>query len=385
MRRRSLLDALGSGLGVAAGIAAAGSVGTAGCLEGLGSAGASPPATRVSDPPAGVYRPAAAPEQALVGTAHVGDLQVAVMYGPPVRFWEVVGEQTYRRGVEPEDAVHLSALAWHPESGVVLPEIGLTVEVARDGEVLAHEAVYAMVSQRMGFHYGDNFALDGDGAYDVTVSLGGLQLRRTGAFAGRFDDPASHTFTFEYAASERDALDVTHPDSAGDSGAISPALPDGVPVATAPVARASAVDASPDRDEGGVPGEVIGRPTAADVVFDVRALTGDDATDRLSSDTAAGGDHAYLAVTPHTPHNGLVLPNMGLRLVVDGSTQTGFDGILDRTVDPELGYHHGLAIPRARLDDASTLALETLTPPQVARHAGYETAFLDVPRVSVAD
>lgn len=31
-----------------------------------------------------------------------------------------------------------------------------------------------MLSQDMGFHYGDNFALEGDGTCAVTVSIGGM-------------------------------------------------------------------------------------------------------------------------------------------------------------------------------------------------------------------
>ncbi|WP_227134394.1 iron transporter [Halorubellus salinus] len=360
MRRRSLLARVARTAGVA--VAATGTAASAGCLA-TGSDDYVPP-PRVEDPPQGVYRPVAAPRLRTVGVADAGPFRLALAYGPPVRFWEVVGEQTYRRAVESEDDVHLVALAWDPETGVVLPEVGLTVEVTRDDALVAQEAVYAMVSQGMGFHYGDNFALDGDGAYAATVAVGGLQGRRTGAFAGRFGEPASHTFAFEYARSDRDALEVVRADDPGTRGALPTTPPGSMP--------AAAVPADP-------PGSRLGRATTADVAFDVRALTGRAATERVDADAPA--DAAYLAVLAHTPYNDLVLPAMGLRATVEREDGATTERILDRTLDPELGYHYGASVDG--LVDATAVGIEPLTPPQVARHEGYETAFLDVEPVRV--
>lgn len=360
MRRRSLLARVARTAGVAA--AATGTTATAGCLA-TGSDGYEPP-PRVENPPQGVYRPIAAPRPRTVGVADAGPFRLALAYGPPVRFWEVVGEQTYRRGVEPADDVHLVALAWDPESGVVLPEVGLTVEVTRDGELVAQEAVYAMVSQGMGFHYGDNFALDGDGAYAATVAVGGVQGRRTGAFAGRFGEPASHTFAFEYARTDRDALDVVRADDPGTRGTVPTNPPGSMP--------AAAVPSDP-------PGTRLGRASTADVTFDVRVLAARAASERVDADAPV--DAAYLAVLAHTPYNALVLPGMGLRATVEHEDGATTERLLDRTLDPELGYHYGAGV--AGLAAATAVRIETLTPPQVARHEGYETAFLDLETVRV--
>ena len=365
MRRRSYLAQAGGTALAATALAAA-----AGCLA-AGEDRYEPPAT-VSDPPAGVYRPTAVPRLRTVGVTDAGPFRLALAYGPPVRFWEVVGGQTYLRDVAEDDDVHLVALAWDPATGVVLPEVGLTLEVLRDGDLVTQESVYAMVSQGMGFHYGDNFALDGDGAYEVTVAVGGLQGRRTGAFAGRFGDPASHTFAFDYAASDRDAIPVDRADDPGGRGALPPSPPDGVPAAVVP------------EDP---PGTRIGRARTADVVLDVRALEGGEAAARIDG-TDGGDDEAgpasaddYLAVLAGTPFHDLVLPAMGLRATVERDGDDAEGRILSRTLDPELGYHYGTAVADAAA--VTAVRVETLTPPQVARHEGYETAFLELDPVRV--
>ncbi|MWG34965.1 DUF7350 domain-containing protein [Halomarina oriensis] len=342
MRRRTFL-ATATGLAVGSG-----------CLgPGASESDTLPP--RVEAPPSGVYRPPARFEMVLVGVADAGPFRVGLLYSHPVRFWEVVGEETYLRDADPEDSVHLLALAWDRETGVVCPEIGLTVEVERDGELVAEEAVYAMASQSMGFHYGDNVALPADDAYDVTVAVGGLRLRRTGAFEGRFGDPASHTFTVEYTRAARDALGVVRTERAGEHGALSLPESPSVPAAVAPDPKPSWT--------------VLDETTTADARLTGYLLTGDDAA-RFDADR-------YLAVVAATPYNRLVLPSMGLRATVERGGAAVFDSILTRTLDPDLGYHYGTAVPT--LDGGDELVVETLTPPQVARHEGYETAFLSMP------
>jgi len=50
---------------------------------------------------------------------------------------------------------------------------------------------------------------------------------------------------------------------------------------------------------------------------------------------------------------------------------------LTRTLDPELGYHYGAALPES-LASGDELTLTVDTPPQLARHEGYERAFLQM-------
>ena len=84
-----------------------------------------------------------------------------------------------------------------------------------------------------------------------------------------------------------------------------------------------------------------------------------------------------IAVSARTPYNGLVLPAMALLGTLTRDDETTFEGALERTLDPALGYHYGAVIGSVESGDGLTLSVGT--PPQVARHKGYETAFLDMP------
>lgn len=310
----------------------------------------------LDSPPDGVYVPSHAADLAVASVADAGDLRLALCYSYPDRFWDVTGRATYRR--DARDEVHLMVQAWEPATGVILPELGVSVEVTREGEPTYHEAVYPMLSQRLGFHYGDNVPLPEDARYAVTVRVGGTSVRRTGAFAGRFDGGASHTFTIEYARAARNALETIRPEDAGTRGALSPAAPEGVPAGGA----------------GALPGRRLPAGSSDDARLPAAVLSG-AAADRFGTDR-------YLAVSPRTPYTGTLLPAMGLTARVDRGGHTVFVESLERTLDPGLGYHYGAAVPP--IEPGDRLLLDPLTPPQVARHEGYETAFLEMDPTSVA-
>ena len=350
MRRRAFLRSLGVGGGATALSATAGCVG----LRATGDTGPRTPPPALERPPSAVYRPTSVAGMRLVGVADDGPFRFGLLYSLPDRFWELVGRTGYLRAPTDEDAVHLMATVWDPETGVVLPEVGLTTEVRRDGELVAEEAVYAMLSQRMGFHYGDNFSLPGDGRYSVRIRVGGLQIRRTGAFAGRFTDPARVEIPFEFRASDRAGIERRTLEDAGTTGAVEPTSVSEVPNAVAPSVES-------------IPGTHLGRLRTGDAVLDAFLLRDGDAT-RFDART-------YLAVVARTPYNGMVLPAMGLTATTGGRTHR-----LVRSVDPELGYHYGAAV--TGVSSGVELTLTTTTPPQVARHEGYETAFVEMPAVS---
>jgi hypothetical protein len=342
--------------------------------------------------PAAVYFPTHVEGMEMAGMGSAGDYRFGLMYSYPHRFWNVNGEETQMTGIESSDDVHLMATVWDPETGTVLPDTGLTVEVSKGGELVTQEVIYPMLSQPMGFHYGANFGLDGDEEYTVTVSVGGMSTRRTGAFEERFGEPASADIAFEYSQSRRDEITFERTmDRAGERAARSPMMMGG------------GGDGGMDMDGGGnggmdgggndsmgmdgggdgdmgmtmplsilptaeeLPGTTHGTATIADGRFVVQSLE--------SPPEGVDGGGAYLYVSARTPYNRMVLPAMGLAGRLERGGETVFEGELVRTLDPEAAYHYGAAVPSVESGDALTLSMTT--PPQVARHEGYETAFME--------
>jgi hypothetical protein len=342
MRRRTLLGTAATGL--------------AGGLAGCTSLFETTPANRapplVTDRPDAVYVPTHHEGMVMLGTADAGDFRVGLMYSFPHRFWvvEQQGDDFEARLVEiaSQDAVHLMATVWDPESGMVVPATGVSIEVTNDDGFLQQEVVYTMLSQRMGFHYGANFPLDGDGSYTANVQVGAVSADRFGAFADRFDEPATATVEFEYSEAERNDIPYTlYEDEQGTPGA-APAMESSMPLGTA-------VD---------LPGESYGTATSGDAVFNGSRVV----ADRF--------DGPRLAVTAETPYHGFVVPGMGLRAVVERDETTVAEPRLAPALDPELGFHYGATVDDLQVPD--TVRLRVDTPPVAARHEGYETAFLDM-------
>ncbi|RDZ37684.1 MULTISPECIES: iron transporter [unclassified Haloferax] len=339
-------------------LAASGAVaaaGLSGCLAELGRLYTSNEPPVVSNRPDEVYVPTHTEGMRMVGSADAGDLRVGVFYSYPHRFWVMADEGdgfgTSKMSVEAGDDVHLMATVWDPETGVVVPDTGLSLEIARDGDLVSEEVVYAMLSQRMGFHYGSNFGLDGDGTYEVTVDVGAPSLRLFGDLVGRFGSPASATLDFEYSAGDRDDIPYTMlDDQQGDPGAVRPMEMDGLPLGRGPET---------------LPGTALGGATTGSLRLVGTALD----ADRF-------GDDPYLAVFPLTPYNRLLVPRLGLTATVESGGSTRFDGRLEPGLDADLGFHYGASVPGLAGDDA-TADLAVDVPPQVARHEGYETAFLE--------
>jgi hypothetical protein len=345
-------------------LAAAGATGLAGLA---GCAGfstttydAAPPL--VANRPDAVYVPSHVEGMNMVDTAEAGDARVAVTYSYPHRFWTVEqdGTEFTTRQVEigRDDTVHLMATVWEPETGVVVPNTGLSVEISREGELVSEEVVYPMLSQQMGFHYGANFPLDGNDVYDVRVGVGATSVNRFGSLAGRLDDPATATVSFDYREGERNEISYTEfgEGRRGQRDAVAPMSMEMVPVGRVV-------------DGDAVPGDPLGRATVGDLVLRGYAVE----ADRL-------GDDPFLVVTAATPYNELVVPGMALSADVPREDVPDFSGRLEPGLDPELGFHYGAPVPGL---SSQAVELTVEIPPQVARHEGYETAFLETGTVTL--
>jgi len=345
-------------------LAGAGTVGLAGCNrpqtagtstdDGTGSP---PPSTPTGSGDGGVYVQSFVERMGRLGTATAGPYRVALLYTVPHRFWTVTNAQ---RSLVPKGGgdgyrVHLMATVWDPETGIAIPETGLSLELERDGALVSEEVIYPMLSQRMGVHYGGNFTFPADGDYRALIDVGALSIRRTGAFRGRFGDPATAEIPFRFTARDRERIGTRESPGAGDPGAVAP-------MDTAfPLGRAPDVEA--------MPGTHLGTARSGDAVFEAVRLT----------DPPAGvdGPGPYLSVSARTPYNRFVLPAMSL-----SASAGSFDGDLVRTLDPDLGYHYGAAIPE--LTEADRLRLAVTMPPQIGRHEGYERAFLTMPPMELS-
>jgi hypothetical protein len=354
MHRRTLLAALGTGSTLLAGCAGRSSSDTE---------TGTPTETAGTDVSLldGIYVQPFRESMAMQGTGSAGDLRVAFMYTTPHKFWTLTGSELSKT---PENGeIHGMAVVWDEATGRVIPETGLSLEITRDGDLVSQEVIYPMLSQRMGYHYGGNFGLGGDGEYTARISVGAVPdaVALTGGYEGQFREPTTADIEFAFDDEQRDRVEAQPLDAYGQPGAVQPMEMGMLPQATAPARDA-------------LPGTVHGVPNSDDALL---------ATGSLSGDAAArfGDADAYLYVSARSRYNGLVLPAMSLSATVTSDGSETYAGELTRTLDPDLGYHYGAPIPA--LETGDEVALSVGVPPQVSRHEGYERAFLGMPDVTV--
>ena len=369
-----------------------GSLGFAGCLERLGfeeqSAWDTPP--MVDDRPDAVYIPSSSEEMGVYGRASDGEYAVELSFTFPHRFWLVAGDRE-RVDVQPEDTLHLMMTVWDDVTGVVLPvDMGLEI-VDADGELVHGDTPWSMLSQRMGFHYGDNVRLPGEGAYTARMSVGPVTTRRTGDLEGRLEPLSTLEVDFEYARSDIHdlSLNLTDEDERGALGAL-PLMDHGDHDDHDghsdhddhdnhdddhndhhPTSRGPAIDT--------LPGTVLGTETTGDaaisaVVTDLERFVDEDTADEDQS------EGPYLAVCPRTPYNDIILPFMSLSTTLEADGSTLLESRLVETIDHEFGHHYGLVA--GDLEEADRVTVTVDTPPQVSRHDGYETAFFEFESVT---
>ncbi|MEF8776675.1 MAG: hypothetical protein V5A43_09280 [Haloarculaceae archaeon] len=341
LRRRALLAATGTALVGA----------TAGCGLLESQSVRSPPV--VKNRPSAVYYPSHIEGMAMAGMGRAGRYRFGLTYSFPHRFWLINGDRRNRVELDGSTDVHLMLTAWDDETGRVLPASTNSVTLRTDGERVVDRRLWPMLSQNMSVHFGDNVPLSGEGTYEATVEVGPLGYRRSGALAGAFESAGEATVEFEFSQSTLDdVMYRTLDEQAGERGAVTPMQMDMMPVAGTP-------------SEDAMPGSLLGTVRSGDARL---------VATRLSSPPAGvEGPGPYLAVSARTPHNGYPLPFMGLTATV---TQDGTDREADlvETLDDALGHHYGAVIDADAAIEG--LVLDPGAPPQIARHEGYETAFL---------
>jgi hypothetical protein len=350
MRRRQFLQT---------GVAATGALALAGCLgsNASGSGGDDKPAWVREN---AVFVPEHATGMEMVGTAREGRYRAALTYSSPHAFYLVRETTVERAGIQPADATHAMVSVWDGPTDTVVPAANIQTTFRRDGEVHDRSSLWPMLSQPMGLHFGDNVTLPGDGEYTVEVTVSPTSARRTGELRDALGERASFEFSFAFDDGELDRLPLTLPNDIGDRDAISP-----VEMAAVPTAQLPPTEAFPAR--------VRGEATSADCVF-VVATAGEPPA-------GVTGTGPYLVVSARTPHNRYPLALMSLSARLDRDGTTVFEGTPTPTLDPELGYHYGAVL--GDVDPGDQLTLSVDSPPQLARHDGYQTAFLEMSDVTL--
>lgn len=342
-------------------VAGAGVTGMA-VLAGCGSLGSqstrAPPLAE--NRPDATYLPTHREGMQMAGIGQAGDYMVGLTYSFPHRFWTVTGTDAEQASIQDADSLHLMATVWDDETGRILPvSAGLSITIARDGETVVEKSPWPMISQNMGFHYGDNYQLTGDGLYDITVSVSGMNERRLGALSDRFGESGEMSVNLDFARAALETLSYEQfPERQGSREALGLMNMETVPTSQLPAADA-------------LPGRLLGTASGSDEVY---------VTTWLSDAPFLGAEESYLAVSVRTPYNRIPLPMMSLDGIVEADGETLYDDVLTASVHPDIGYHYGAIVPTTA--DTPSVTVETIAPPQVSRHEGYETAFMTTPTVT---
>ena len=295
----------------------------------------------------------------------------------PHPFWLVSGKNAELVEVAPEDDVHLMVTLWDMKTETIIPtDIGLSIEIRQNGEIVDSRTPWTMLSQTMGAHYGDNVPLAGEGTYTIEVTVPPVPTRLTGDLHGRFDSRESVTFEFTFdGAFLEEVIEAIHyldPDEWGTLGALEPDMHDhhGHDHDGHDHGHHIPFSHLPPVDE--LPGAHQGTGSSHDAEIPVTLV---EESRRFSVETP------YLLVSPRTPYNRVPLPEMHIAvdLLRDDEVVTSVN--LGQTIDHEIGLHYGAAIPEIETGDRAEIQFNS--PPQVSRHQGYETAFVDMSPVMV--
>lgn len=313
----------------------------------------------LEDPPDGIYVPSHVEGMEMADMGGSGRYRFALAYSFPHPFWLVTGGE--RRVVEIQDAdsIHMMLVVWDDETGTILPSSNTPVTVTRDGETVDARTMWLMLSQNMGVHFGDNVALDGDGTYQVEVDYGPVPAAMLGDFQGALGESASVTLELAFSSDAlRDVPIQRFADRRGDRDAVDPMEMGMLPNGQLPAAAH-------------LPGTPMGTGEVGDAIFVATAL----------DEVPAGmeGSGTYLAVSARTRYNRYPIP----RLPVSVSGAGGdVDADLQQAVHPDLGFHYGAVVDG--LADSEELSVSVASASTVARHEGYETAFMQTGSASLS-
>ena len=335
----------------------------------------------VDDPPDAVYVPTHYEGMVMPGPVAVDDLMVGPMLTYPHQFWIVTGDEAERVEPSEDDDVHLMVTAWDSETEAVLPvDTGVSLEIYQEDEHVSSNTPWLMISQEMGFHFGDNVPLDGDGHYRVEGTIPALDVDRTGEFENRFTESYEFSFEFHFDDDARQQMvggvEYLSEEEWGELGALTPMHE------RHGGHHHDEHDHNHDSHDHHVPYSSV--PSADELPGTLQEIhhSGDAeiVTTVFSPESRFSDAEWYVAVSPRTPYNRSVLPMMQLDGIAYFDTEE-IEQPLRATLDHELGLHYGAPYPD--LESTDQFQIEFIAPPQVSRHQGYERAFLDMDAVTI--
>ncbi|SDK26929.1 iron transporter [Natronorubrum texcoconense] len=379
MRRRDVLASGGCLL----------AAGSAGCLETLRREDAW--RELVVDPPEGVYVPPHADGMVTYGTTSADGREISLLASRPHSFWTVAGAERSRADVRSRHDLHLMVDVRDVETGAIVPA-PVTTKVrraesnGREDDRIDERSLWPMLSQRMSPHYGDNVPLEGDGTYVATIEVGPTSANAIGSRLDALEEPTAVDVEFEFDAAEIDGLErrlIDEDEGRGEPGALEPM-----------VAHTGhdhdAAHAGHDHDVGS--DHERARDAPLEAAFDSEDATrlGSEASEDIdytaalvAADKRDGGGPA-LAVTARTAYNRYPLPFASLAATILSDDERLAGGSLRETVGSRIGHQYRTPVDPSVLEKGDELSIGLETPPQMARHEGYETAFLETETVTIA-
>ncbi len=315
----------------------------------------------VENRPDAVYIPSHIEGMKMIDVLEKNGVSLGLFYSYPHRFWTLTGQNRNKVEINKDDSLHLMASLWDSETKVGIPSSSLSFEILRNGETVVEKPPWPMLSQNMGFHFGDNISLPEEESYTINTDVSPLQIRKTGVFQDRFNEQKSFESKFEYNKEKlNEIMFRTLDEKKGQKGAIDPMNMMNIPIPQLP-------------SKNSFPGNILGSGRSGDGNF-ISVLL----------DRPPGGiekEGSYLVVSAQTPYNNYPLPFMSVSAEIKKRNNTIFDGPLTPTLGSDLNFHYGKTINN--IQNIDTLNITFGAPPQIVRHEGYETAFFNMKSIQI--
>ncbi len=121
-----------------------------------------------------VYYPTHIEGMKLYDIKENGPYRCGLTYTYPHRFWTVTGQRAEKVEIREDDSIHLMPLVWDKKTGITPADISPSITIVENNNSQTNSngksvSPWPMLSQNMGYNFGDNVELSGDGNYRIKV------------------------------------------------------------------------------------------------------------------------------------------------------------------------------------------------------------------------